>query len=226
MNDSLHTRSATRQSPIYVDPEFTASVAPNYFEPHWPATIVVHPRTGSPHPGTRFSILAGAGTSGGIRLNNHLYILRELHFHAPSEHIVNHEQCEGEVHLVHQSPMDGRYAVVAVLLRAGAASPTSPSDAYKVAIKHVVAHGFDREHTKHDAIEISPKGLLPESREFFRYQGSLTTEPFAETVSWIVMSQPIAYDDPDLATLANRVDDHARPIQDRDRRIVVRCQPQ
>lgn len=227
MSDFPPIHRATRQSPIYVEKEFEADVAKDYLTFNWPANVVAHPRTPTDpgHSATKFSILAGPSSSGSIVLHGHVYILRELHFHAPSEHIVHGQQCEGELHLVHQSPIDARHAVVSVLICGSAKGvDKSPVDRVKM-IKQFVARALDAAKAGEPPIDFTPLGLLPESREFFRYQGSLTTAPFGETVSWIVMSQPIAYDDSDLATLANRVDDHARAIQDRDRRIVVRCRP-
>ncbi|MBL8943320.1 MAG: carbonic anhydrase family protein [Myxococcales bacterium] len=240
MTDFPPIPRATRQSPISLLPEFITPVESDYLRFDWPASVIAHPHTppaGAAHRGTRFSILAGPQTSGGITLAGHRYLLRELHFHAPSEHFADapgtgaqtgEQQFAGEIHLVHRSPVDARIAVVSVFLDAVASDSAVPREDSDGAIRAFLAEAVSQIKGKvsETPVEFSPRGLLPRSPVFFRYQGSLTTEPFAENVSWIVMAEPIACDDPDLKTLGARVDDDdARPIQDRDRRIIVRCVP-
>lgn len=239
MTDFPPIPRATRQSPISLLAEFTTQVEPDYLRFDWPPTVTGHPHTppaGATHRGTRFSILAGPQTSGGITLAGHRYLLRELHFHAPSEHfadapgtsaLTGEQQFAGEIHLVHRSPVDARIAVVSVFLQLMGEGVVAPAEQVGRALRAFTAEAIHQiKHAVSETpIEFSPRGLLPPSAEFFRYQGSLTTEPFAENVSWIVMAEPIACDDPDLKTLGARVDDDARPIQDRDRRIIVRCTP-
>jgi len=58
-----------------------------------------------------------------------------------------------------------------------------------------------------------------------RYQGSMTSGTFDETVSWVVFEEALAVDDPDLAPFSGRAAADVRPLQDRNRRIVVRCRP-
>lgn len=38
---------------------------------------------------------------------------------------------------------------------------------------------------------LDPTSLLPESKAYWTYLGSLTTPPFLESVTWIVFKQPI-----------------------------------
>jgi carbonic anhydrase len=39
---------------------------------------------------------------------------------------------------------------------------------------------------------ISPLGILPRNRDYYRYNGSLTTPPCSEGVRWLVMKHPIS----------------------------------
>uniref|UniRef100_A0A0X3PUJ7 Carbonic anhydrase n=1 Tax=Schistocephalus solidus TaxID=70667 RepID=A0A0X3PUJ7_SCHSO len=64
----------------------------------------------------------------------------------------------------------------------------------------------------------NPERLLPQNRkEFFRYQGSLTTPPCTENVQWTVMRQALDVTEADLKQLRSihfGVDDDAKLMQD------------
>lgn len=40
--------------------------------------------------------------------------------------------------------------------------------------------------------DFDPRGLLPESLDYWTYPGSLTTPPLLECVTWIVLREPIS----------------------------------
>lgn len=41
-------------------------------------------------------------------------------------------------------------------------------------------------------LNFDPKNLLPSTLRYWTYEGSLTTPPLCESVSWIVLRDPIA----------------------------------
>ena len=58
-----------------------------------------------------------------------------------------------------------------------------------------------------------PSTLLPAEGHYDRYQGSLTTLPCSESVTWTVMTQPVAVSDESIDAFAALVPNAARPIQ-------------
>lgn len=129
------------------------------------------------------------------------YRLRQFHFHwgasddRGSEHTVNGINFPCELHLVHWNTKYGSFgdaasqpdglAVVGVFLKIGAANPRLQKvldalDAIKSKGKQTTFANFD------------PKTLLPGSLDYWTYDGSLTTPPLLESVTWIVLKEPIS----------------------------------
>ncbi|NXA35070.1 CAH7 anhydrase, partial [Eudromia elegans] len=127
--------------------------------------------------------------------------LKQLHFHwgtkpsQGSEHTVDGKPFPSELHLVHWNARkyatfgeaaaapDG-LAVIGVFLEIGNehANMNRLTDAfYMVKFKG----------TKAQFRSFNPKCLLPLSLDYWTYPGSLTTPPLNESVTWIVLKEPI-----------------------------------
>ncbi|CAO2610314.1 Carbonic anhydrase 7 [Lemmus lemmus] len=129
------------------------------------------------------------------------YRLKQLHFHwgkkhdVGSEHTVDGKSFPSELHLVHWNAKkystfgeaaaapDG-LAVVGVFLEVGGGA----SGQRRVWELHVP---LVLEDTKAQFNYFNPKCLLPTSRHYWTYPGSLTTPPLSESVTWIVLREPI-----------------------------------
>lgn len=148
---------------------------------------------------------------GKLHLGNRDYALKQLHFHHPSEHLVDGKRFAMEAHFVHAGT-DG-LAVIGVLLVAGKANDT---------FKQIVA-AMPTEKGAPVVVDpaIDPVRLLPTQRAFYRYKGSLTTPPCSETVDWIVLARAVEVDERDIARFARLYPMNARPVQSRDRRFIL-----
>jgi len=107
-------------------------------------------------------------------------------------------------HLVHKD-IDGRLAVVAVLLERGSAQP----------IVQNVWNNLPLEKGEELAARstINLNDLLPAERNYFTYMGSLTTPPCSEGVLWMVMKQPVQMSGEQIGIFARLYPMNARPIQ-------------
>lgn len=148
-----------------------------------------------------------------LMLGGDEYKLVQFHFHRPSEHLVDGKRFPMEVHFVHQHS-SGRLAVVGVLMSAGKENP---------AFNKVVATMPDKEGpaVKADPA-IDPNGFLPDDLDYYRYNGSLTTPPCAETVAWLLLTDPIEVSETDVARFAKLYAMNARPVQKDNRRFVLK----
>lgn len=107
------------------------------------------------------------------------YDLVQFHFHAPSEHLLDGQSYPLEIHFVNGTA-DGRMAVVAVLVKAGAFN-----QAFQAILDHAPSQAGQSVDT---TLSIQPNALLPlHSEHFYTYAGSLTTPPCSEGVQWFVL---------------------------------------
>ena len=63
--------------------------------------------------------------------------------------------------------------------------------------------------------------LLPKAQAIYRYEGSLTTPPCSEQVSWLVMKAPIELSAEQISTVSAALSDNSRPVQPPHGRAVV-----
>ncbi|MGA2214292.1 MAG: carbonic anhydrase family protein [Bryobacteraceae bacterium] len=113
-----------------------------------------------------------------------IYQLIQFHFHAPSEHKVNGNRYDAELHLVHKNVL-GQLAVVGVLLSQSDTAPSGIFDQILMAAPATVGTGTLSGTT------LNADSLLPEDQDYFTYAGSLSTPPCTEGVRWFVMQTPV-----------------------------------
>jgi carbonic anhydrase len=139
------------------------------------------------------------------------YELLQFHFHRPSEERIDGRQFDMVAHLVHKD-VEGRLAVVAVLLDRGSAQP----------IVQAVWNNLPLE--KGDEVpargSLDLNALLPPERSYFTYMGSLTTPPCSEGVLWMVMKQPVPISPEQIAIFSRLYPMNARPIQSASGRLI------
>ena len=70
-------------------------------------------------------------------------------------------------------------------------------------------------------IGLNPNDMLPKKLGYYRYSGSLTTPPCAETVEWLLLTNPITVAEADVAAFAKLYPLNARPVQRENRRYVL-----
>jgi carbonic anhydrase len=159
--------------------------------------------------GHTVQVNVAAGSS--IEVMGRRYELVQFHFHRPSEERVDGRQFDMVVHLVHKD-VDGRLAVVAVLLERGSAQPIVQSVWNNLPLEkgeELAARGT-----------LNLNDLLPTERSYFTYMGSLTTPPCSEGVLWMVMKQPVQISADQIGIFARLYPMNARPIQSAAGRLI------
>lgn len=119
-----------------------------------------------------------------IEIDKEKFQLAQFHFHAPSEHRIGGIPSDMELHFVHKNS-SGALAVIGVLINELAGRENK----FFKPIWDIIPRDLN---TKVETpAKVSLSSLMPTSRQFFHYQGSLTTPPCSEGVRWFVLKDPI-----------------------------------
>lgn len=191
-----------RQSPIDIRDGIRVDVEPIAFN-YRPSTFRIL------DTGHTVQVVVGDSS---ISLTGKTYELVEFHFHRPSEEKVNGQRFDMVVHLVHRAD-DGQLAILAVLLERGPENP----------FIQILWNNLPLERhleVSPPTTVIDPATLLPASRNYYTYMGSLTTPPCTEGVLWLVMKQPVQVSQEQINIFSRLYKNNARPIQPAAGRLI------
>uniref|UniRef100_UPI003BA03050 carbonic anhydrase n=1 Tax=Aeromonas dhakensis TaxID=196024 RepID=UPI003BA03050 len=148
-----------------------------------------------------------------LELDGMHFELKQFHFHAPSENLIEGKSYPLEGHLVHVNDQ-GELAVVAVMFE-----PGSANSALGRAWTSLPAKAGEQHQLKE---AVSAEQLLPAKRDYYRFSGSLTTPPCSEGVRWLVMKQPVQISQAQIdAFKAVMHHPNNRPVQPLHGRLVL-----
>lgn len=153
-------------------------------------------------------------TGGGyLSVNGERYDLAQFHFHTPSENKIDGKSFDGEMHLVHKNAA-GKLAVVGVMLASGGEN-SALERMWKVA---PAEEGPERSVNN---VYVDPTAILPSTRSYFHWKGSLTTPPCTEGVEWFLMDKPLEISAATLGVMEKTMHGNARPPQPLGSRTVL-----
>ncbi|XP_059427968.1 alpha carbonic anhydrase 4-like isoform X2 [Corylus avellana] len=146
--------------------------------------------------------------AGKITINGTDYKLQECHWHSPSEHTFNGTRYDLEIHVVHNSST-GKIAVVGILYNYGLPDPFLERLYPKITS---IGSGEER-----NLGMVNPEEIIFDSKEYYRYNGSLTTPPCTENVTWTIFKKVKMVSKIQVNALREAVDEgfeeNARPTQ-------------
>lgn len=142
----------------------------------------------------------------GLTYAGQRYNLIAFHGHVPSEHTLNEHYFAMEWHLVHMNEA-GERLVLGIWME----QELEGSDFGELAsiFPEVFADfGIEKE------LSLDVSGFLPKNRAYFTYQGSLTTPPTFEGVTWIVLRDATSVAEEDFEAFQDIIEDTNRPLQE------------
>lgn len=148
-----------------------------------------------------------------VTAGGRVYELLQFHFHKPAEERINGKTYDMVAHLVHKSKTDGRLLVVAVLMSTGT------ENSFLQALWNNLPLEEERPEDI-PQVKIDINQLLPRSRGYFNYIGSLTTPPCTEGVQWVVLKTPVPISRGQISVFNKLYSNNARPIQAANGRLI------
>ena len=131
--------------------------------------------------------------------------LLQIHFHHPSELTVNGKTFPMGIHFVHSSG-DHVYVVIGVFSKY-----RKLNDIIRKLWKDIPTQ-IDKETLVKDHL-IDAGALFADSKEYFLYNGSLTTSPFSGNVTWFIFEEPIKLSKKKVKNFESFIDRNSRPVQ-------------
>ena len=158
------------------------------------------------------AIQANVKNGSSITVDGKIFELKQFHFHNPSENNINGKSFPLEAHFVHASKA-GELAVVAVMFEEGKENK---------ALAELWAKMPQNVGDKNPIDAKNLEALLPKERDYYRFNGSLTTPPCTEGVRWLVMKDAITLSDTQIETFKKVMHHHNnRPIQATNARAIL-----
>lgn len=157
------------------------------------------------------SIQVNYGAGSRLSVMGRNFELVQFHFHRPSEERIDGRSFDMVIHLVHKD-LDGRLAVLAVMLERGEASPLIQTLWNNLPL--------EKNEDYLARVPINAIDVIPSKRDYYSYMGSLTTPPCTEGVLWLVMKQPVTLSEEQIAVFSRFYRNNVRPIQPTNGRVI------
>ena len=151
-----------------------------------------------------------------ITVDDESFDFKQLHFHTPSEHLIDGITYPMEMHMVntlknHDNDEDPQFLVIGVLFKMGMESKfiaefldSVPKEENKLA---KVAIGAIRIS---DLLSEMPQNVL---NSYYQYNGSLTTPPYTESVRWYVSKMVFEASPAQIKSILEIEGSNARQVQ-------------
>ncbi|MGX6991996.1 carbonic anhydrase family protein [Pseudolactococcus reticulitermitis] len=146
---------------------------------------------------------------GDLQWRGHEYMLNRFHFHDGAEHLVNGKRHAAEIHFAFES-VDINQLVLAVFADVDEACT---DDSIQTLL-----------NSPHKLVDFDINKLLPENQTFWTYKGSMTTPPLNQTITWLILEEPIKISPAEKDLLQDKLRSNYRNIQATQDRDVYRIE--
>ncbi len=196
------------QSPINITNSIDANLSPLLLQGEAKASTFVN---------NGHTVQVNFNSGNYLTIDDSKYSLKQVHFHTPSENQIDGKSYPMEAHFVHADSYNN-LAVIGVMFEESNEDnitlnkllrnlPELSEDGEKVSkeIKSVV-EGYE---------------MLPQSKDYYTFLGSLTTPPCSEGVRWVVLKDSVTISKSQLADFQNAMPKNNRPIQETNSRYIL-----
>lgn len=154
-----------------------------------------------------------------LTIGGKVFQLRGFTFRTPAEHAVSGTRHPMSIQFFHED-VSGQKAIIEVLVKEGKANLAAQElwELMPLEPDQVV---------KNNKTLINARDLMPADKSYYRYMGSLTTPPCSEGVNWYILKKPLELSKEQISLVRGILGgDTARPLQNRNNRIILDARPQ
>ena len=148
-----------------------------------------------------------------LKLGKQVYSLSQVHFHTPAGDQIAGETFPMGAHFLHKSS-SGQLLALVVLFRLG-----DSNKAIDTLLNNIPKPVGPNQVIQNTSININT--LLPVSKAYYRFMGSLTATPCTEGVEWIILKEPIAVSAEQLLVYKKSFSANARTPQPVNQRLIL-----
>jgi len=227
--------TSTQQSPIEINPKTAIPV--HFPEGHLDVDYAEAGAVTGTFDSDNFAVDASYGLY--THFGGDTYRLAKIHFHVHREHLIKGgDPASMELHFVHVrlddhgKELTDRLVIAALFNRTSGRGPR-PREGFRSVNKHfeaakksrkMAANSRDRQPLLPTRLKITNLAdLVPDNRNgWYTYEGSLTSYPYTEDVTWVVIPHVELVANADVCELyAAHVNQEARRPQELNRRFVL-----
>jgi len=198
-------KTGQSQSPINIDNTVSAKLKPLKTFLRFPAKDIVH---------NGHTVQVSFKKGNVLALDDVMYQMKQVHFHAPSENTIKGESFPLEAHFVHEDA-EGNLVVLAVMFKEGAENRGLKKLWLQLPNKKSRA-------AKKLKTKVFPTELIPSKKGYYRFNGSLTTPPCSEGVIWFVKKATMTASKSQIDAFTKAMKHHNnRPVQLLNSRFIL-----
>ncbi|TSB44696.1 carbonic anhydrase [Alkalicoccobacillus porphyridii] len=150
-----------------------------------------------------------------LMINEDEYRLHQVALHTPSEHTIDEEEFPLEIQLVHENEEEEQL-IISVLVEEGKENKILKDVWMALPAKDGVANR---------AVDFDATELIPELDSLYTYEGSLTTPPCTENVTWIVSNETVSLSEEQIKAVNKVSTENNRPVQELGSRDIFKITP-
>jgi len=167
------------------------------------------------------TVRLGFGQGITTEFDGKVYEFLQLHFHTPSEHLIDGITYPMEMHLVHLRPGPSAddppsYLAISILVRMG------KSNRFLDEFLDAIPNEPGQSAEIHDVFlhDMFPPDFDFENIHYYHYRGSFTTPPYTESVDWLVAKEVIEAGPAQIQRINRLEGNNARHVQALYRRAI------
>ena len=175
--DNILCKAGKNQSPVNINKSKEIKKKPIKFD----YSMLIPGNMVNTGQGIQLNITSG----GSVKIDKKDFALKRVDFHSPSEHMIDGEIFPLEAQFVHESD-DKELTIVSLLYR-----PEFGNAPGNIALSQLIRSlPMKKGDAKRPGVrDIADFETRKEVKDYFRYNGSLTTPPCSEGVRWIVLKK-------------------------------------